>query len=174
MLISSAVFKSSDYTVTIRGMVDGKLSIMVGDRSEEGLDPVELLEAIKRAPRGNNHKFETHQFITGAVGSIGIISNEGQHSLVFDDGEELSSLLPIDLSVLESAIRSCVPAPEIKLPPLPTTDPYYPRPNWIRPEWERRNEQFTPSWPPGTVTCGVSGAAAIPNNHVYVNGVRVR
>jgi hypothetical protein len=173
MLISSAVFKSSDYTVTIRGMVDGKLSIMVGDRSEEGLDPVELLEAIKRAPRGNNHKFETHQFITGAFGSIGVISNEGQHSLMFDDGEEPSSLLPIDLAVLESAIRSCIPVPEIKFPPLPTFPA--PEPNWVKPEWYRRDDNpFKPQWPWGTPTCEVPGTAAIPNNHIYVNGERVR
>lgn len=173
MLISSAVIKSSGYPIHIRNMGDGVLSITVEDRCEEGLDPKDLLEAIKRAPRGNNHKFETHQFITGVFGRIGIISNEGKHFLVFEDDEsESSNPLLINLSVLESAIRSCTSVPEIK-PPLPIFP--VPEPYWTRPEWVRKNDDPLRSpWPFTPITCGTPGVTAIPNNQIYVNGMRVR
>ena len=173
MLISRAIIRSGDYTITLCSTDANKISIEVGDRQVSGVNLSDLLEAIRRAPRGNNHKFITQQFCTGSDGSLGIASDEGKHSLVFDDGESISDLIPIDLSVLEGAIRACAHTPEIK-PTFPITpDPYYPRPDWVKPDWSRRRDE-TPSWPPGTIYCGNPGTAAIPNSHIYINGMRVR
>lgn len=176
MLISRAVIKSGDYTIILFSTTAtaDKISVEIGDKQIGGLNWSDLLEVIRRAPRGNNHKFITHQFCTGSNGSLGIISDGGRHSLVFDDGESMSDLVPIDLSVLEDAIRSCIPPPEVKPIKLPIPDPYYPRPDWVKPDWSRRRDEL-PWWPPGTILCsGVQGTAAIPQNHVYINGQRIR